>query len=113
MTEKDFEEYVNGLGDAVRVTERVLEGKKRIAVYEHPENGKIFAILHRGSEPLRVEVETDKKLAKLLVEKYESVMASRLMSPVNWVEVICSGQLSDEEVLDLVRLSWEIASKAA
>lgn len=69
---------------------------------------KKYLIVHEGSEPLRIEVRTDEKLGKLLAEKYESVMRSKYFGK-GGVEIICSGQLSDDEVIDMVRLGWELA----
>jgi hypothetical protein len=69
--------------------------------------GKIFLIVH-GGEPLRVEVRTDGNLRKLLMERYESVMGSRGLGR-GGVEVVCVGQLTGGEVLDLVRLSYDLS----
>jgi len=70
---------------------------------------KKYLIVHEGTEPLRLEVRTDEKLGKLLIGKYESVMQSKYFGK-GGVEVICSGQLSEDEVIDLVRLGWELSS---
>lgn len=66
---------------------------------------KAFLVVHLGTDPLRVEVRTDGRLRKLLMEKYESVLDSRYFGR-NGVEVICSGQLTEDEVYDLIRLSY-------
>lgn len=67
---------------------------------------KIFLILHQNTDPLRLEVGTDEKLAKLLKTRYESVMTSKNITPKEWIEIICSGQLTEAEILDLIRLSY-------
>ena len=75
------------------------------------DEGRIFLVVHEASDPLLVDVGLGKDLARLLAGKYESVSPSRLMDAKSWVEVICSGQLSDEEVIDLIRASWERAGE--
>jgi len=65
---------------------------------------KVFLVVHGNT----IEVRTDEKLGKLLREKYESVMLSRYFGK-GGVEVVLAGQLSEEEVVDLVRLAWELS----
>ncbi len=84
----------------------VEEGRKRLWVLKRGE--RIFLVVWEGSVPLRVEVRCDERLGKLLRGKYESVQDSRTLGR-GGIEVICSGQLSGDEVKDLVRLSWELA----
>ena len=55
-----------------------------------------------------IEVRTDSELKKLLVEKYESVMESRYFGR-GGVEIVLAGQLSDDELIDLVRLSYNLS----
>ncbi len=70
----------------------------------------IFAAVELEKEPLRVQVRCDRRLAKTLRERYESVMESRALGR-NGIEIICSGQLNEEEVLDLVRHGYEQAGE--
>ena len=67
---------------------------------------RIFALYELGTNPLRVQVRCDRKLSKTLQERYESVMESRALGR-NGIEIICSGLLSDDEVIDLVRHGYE------
>ena len=69
---------------------------------------KIFLVIEADTNPLRVETRCDCKLSKTLQERYESVMESRALGR-NGIEMICSGQLSDEEIKDLIRHSFEIS----
>jgi predicted DNA-binding protein (MmcQ/YjbR family) len=66
--------------------------------------GKAFLAIHANS----IEVRTDRNLKKLLTEKYESVMESRYFGR-GGVEVVLSGQLEEDEVYDLVRLSYNLS----
>ena len=67
---------------------------------------KVFVAVESGTEPLRVQMRCDRRLSKTLQEKYESVMESRLLGR-NGIEVICSGQLNKDEIIDLVRHGYE------
>ncbi len=49
----------------------------------------------------------DAKLRNLLREKYESVMESRYFGR-GGIEIVDSGQLTQEEIEDLVRLSYNL-----
>ncbi len=69
---------------------------------------KICLVVEEGTEPLRIETRCDRALSKTLQERYESVMESRALGR-NGIEIICSGQLTDEEIFDLVRHSYEIS----
>lgn len=68
--------------------------------------GKAFLVLR----PKTIEVRCDGKLSKVLREKYETVMESRYFGR-GGVEIVPSGQLSDEELEDLVRLSYNMTRK--
>ena len=71
---------------------------------------KIFAIIHDNSEPIRIETKCDRKLAKLLREKYETVLPSKTMESATWNEIICTGQLEEGELNDLIRLSYNLVT---
>lgn len=70
---------------------------------------KIFLVLQKGTRPLRIELRIDKRLSKTLQERYESVMQGRLLGR-NGTEIICSGQLTDDEIIDLVRHGYEMSA---
>jgi predicted DNA-binding protein (MmcQ/YjbR family) len=101
-------ERVLALLEELKVREPwVVERREGMGVYRRGE--KIFLVVREGSDPLRLDVGVGKELSRLLSSEYESVMASKVMDAATWVEVICTGQLGEDEVLDLVRASWERA----
>ena len=73
-------------------------------------DGKLFAIIADDSKPLRVSLKCDPKLAETLRETYETVVPGYHLNKKHWNTVICSGQLSDDEVKDLARLSYNLVS---
>jgi len=86
---------------------------KEVAVYKvgHKETGegKMFALIAEGSDPVRVSLKCDPLLAVTLREKYETVLPGYHLNKKHWNTVICTGQLSDSEIEDLVRLSYNLA----
>jgi len=70
-------------------------------------NDKVFLVINKNT----LEVRTDSKLGKLLADKYESVMMSRYFGR-GGIEIVMSGQLEENEVDDLVRLSYNLTKEA-
>lgn len=69
-------------------------------------NDTVFLVVNKNT----FEMRCDGKLAKLLREKYESVMDSRYFGR-GGIEVVDSGQLDDVEVADLIRLSYNLSKE--
>lgn len=110
MTHKDFEEYLLSFPNTW-LDFPFGEGTSVYKVGNKVENdGKLFAIIADGSTPLRVSLKCDPLLAVELREKYESVQPGYHLNKKHWNTVICSGQLGDDEVKDLARLSYDLVS---
>ena len=62
-----------------------------------------FLVMHRNT----IEVRCDIRLSEHLKAKYESVMESRYYGK-SGIEIVLAGQLSPQEVEDLIRLSYNI-----
>ncbi len=113
MTHKELEEYLLSFSGAW-LDYPFGEG---IAVYKHGqkdvpgENEKLFAIIAEDSSPLRVSLKCDPQLATLLREKYESVQPGYHLNKKHWNTIVCSGQLSDDEIKDLARLSYRLVTE--
>lgn len=106
MTHEDFEAFILALPDVWRDYPFGEEN----AVYKYGEKpeGKIVAIVAEGSSPLRVSLKCDPQLAEHLREKYETVLPGYHLNKKHWNTIICSGQLSKDEIFDLVRLSYQL-----
>lgn len=72
--------------------------------------GKLFAIIADGSKPLRVSLKCDPLLAETLREKYETIVPGYHLNKKHWNTVICTGQVPDDEIKDLARLSYNLVS---
>lgn len=92
---------VSGIGEYTSKTETVDE-KERTLYFK---NDKAFLVVNKNT----IEVRCDAELGKLLIEKYESVMESRYFGKGGVEIVLAGGQFSDEELFDLVRLSYNLS----
>lgn len=73
--------------------------------------GKLFAIIADNSKPLNVSLKCDPQLAVNLREKYETVLPGYHLNKKHWNTIICTGQLSDDEIKDLARLSYRLVTE--
>ena len=108
VLEEAIVKYANELeGVSMRELEPETEhGAERLVFYR---GEKIFLVLEKGTNPLRIELRVDRQLSKTLQERYESGMQGRALGR-NGTEIICSGQLSDDEIIDLVRHGYEMSA---
>lgn len=82
------------------------------AVYKVGEGkeAKMFAIIAEGSKPVRISLKCDPQLALVLREKYESVLPGYHLNKSHWNTIICTGQVPDDELKDLIRLSYDLVT---
>ena len=106
MTHKQFEEYFLSLPNSW-LDYPFGEG---IAVYKvgDKNKAKMFAIIAENSKPLRVSLKCDPHLAVTLRDKYETVLPGYHLNKKHWNTIICSGQISDNELIDFARHSYEL-----
>jgi predicted DNA-binding protein (MmcQ/YjbR family) len=86
-----------------------------VAVYkvgnpQKPTEGKMFALVAEGKDPLNLSLKCDPQLAELLRERYESVLPGYHLNKKHWNTIICSGQLPEDELQDLIRHSYELVT---
>lgn len=79
---------------------------KDVAVYKVGD--KMFALIAEGTDPLRLSLKCDPQLAKLLREKYETVMEGYHLNKKHWNTLLLTGQVPINEVQDLIRHSYEL-----
>ena len=81
-----------------------------VAVYK-ADNDKMFALISEKSEPLQLSLKCEPLLAKTLRERYESVMPGYHLNKKHWNTIILTGQLSWEEIKDLIRHSYLLVTE--
>lgn len=79
---------------------------EEVAVYKLGD--KMFALIDEKSSPLRLSLKCDPQLAMTLRERYESVMPGYHLNKKHWNTLLLTGQLTWEEVQDLIRHSYEL-----
>jgi len=104
MNHKTVEEYILSMPNT-RLDYPFGEG---VAVYKAGD--KMFALISEKSEPLRLSLKCDPKLAETLREKYETVLPGYHLNKKHWNTVILTGQLPWEEIQGLIRHSYELVS---
>lgn len=102
---KEIEEYILSMPNAVLN----YPFGKEVAVYKV--NDKMFALIAEGSDPVRLSLKCDPQLSVLLREKYETVLPGYHLNKKHWNTIICSGQLGDDELQDLIRHSYVLITE--
>lgn len=82
---------------------------KETAVFKA--GGKMFALVAKGSNPLRISLKCDTHLAELLREKYETVLPGYHLNKRHWNTLVLSGQLNRDEVDDLIYHSYKLVTE--
>lgn len=108
MTHKELETYLLSLPN----TYLDYPFGEAVAVYKVGGSGddKMFALIPQGKVPLQVSLKCDPQLAVLLRAKYETVLEGYHLNKKHWNTVIVSGQLTDQEVLDLALHSYNLVT---
>ena len=104
QTHKQLEEMVLSMPNA-RLDYPFGEGT---AVYKVGD--KMFAIIQEDTSPLRISLKCDPQLGQHLREKYETVMPGYHLNKKHWNTIVCSGQLDDQEIKDLIVHSYHLVS---
>ena len=83
------------------IEEYEVKNDKSRTLYQ--KNDKVFLVVNKNT----IEVRCDEKLSQVLQEKFESVMESRYFGR-GGIEIVPSEQLSEQEINDLIRLSYDL-----
>lgn len=78
--------------------------------YRHGDEDKMFALIAKGSQPLRLSLRCDPQLAEVLREQYETVLPGQNLNQRNWNTIICSGQLDESQLRDFMRHSYQLVA---
>jgi predicted DNA-binding protein (MmcQ/YjbR family) len=104
MTHKELEAVILSMDD----THLDYPFGKDVAVYKV--HDKMFALIAEGSQPIRISLKCDPQLSTVLRERYETVTPGYHLNKKHWNTIICSGQLSDQEIKDLIVHSYHLVA---
>ncbi len=109
MTHKEIEQYILSLPN----TKLDYPFGKDTAVYKVlvGEEDKMFALIAEKSDPLSISLKCDPQLAKLLREKYETVLEGYHLNKKHWNTILLTGQLPKEEIDGLILHSYNLVTK--
>jgi predicted DNA-binding protein (MmcQ/YjbR family) len=71
---------------------------------------KMFALVTENKLPVSISLKCDPVLAETLREKYETIMPGYHLNKKHWNTIVLSGQLSWEEIQDLIRHSYNLVA---
>jgi len=81
---------------------------EEVAVYKVDD--KMFALITEGKDPIRLSLKCDPLLSSVLRERYDEVLPGYHLNKKHWNTLILAGQLSWEEVQDLIRHSYYLVA---
>jgi predicted DNA-binding protein (MmcQ/YjbR family) len=73
--------------------------------------GKMFALCGINDGPLEVNLKCDPELSELLREKYDAIKPGWHMNKKHWNTVTLDGSIPDEEIKELIDMSYELVVK--
>lgn len=74
---------------------------------------KMFAIIQAGKDPVNLSLKCDPVLAEHLREKFVTVMPGYHLNKKHWNTIVCSGEVSEDDLKDLIDLSYRLVVDAA
>lgn len=109
MTHKELEKYILSKADAWLD----YPFGEEVAVYKvgPKDSGKMFALIQEGKDPVRISLKCDPLLAQTLRDKYESVMPGYHLNKKHWNTIVVSGQLSDQDIFELIDHSYNLVAE--
>jgi predicted DNA-binding protein (MmcQ/YjbR family) len=102
ISHKAVEEYLLGMPNA----KLDYPFGENTAVYKV--NDKMFALVTEKKLPVQISLKCDPLLAETLRAKYETVMPGYHLNKKHWNTIVLTGQLSWDEVKDLIRHSYDL-----
>lgn len=87
---------ISGIGDFTKKSEKERD--------LYLKDDRVFLVINKNT----IEIRSDAQLMPVLKSKYESVMESRYFGR-GGLEIVLAGQLSEQEIDDLIRLSYNLS----
>jgi predicted DNA-binding protein (MmcQ/YjbR family) len=72
---------------------------------------KMFALIAAKKDPVNLSLKCEPVLSDVLREKFVSVMPGYHLNKKHWNTIVCSGELSEQELQDLITLSHRLVTE--
>ncbi|NTW61431.1 MmcQ/YjbR family DNA-binding protein [Candidatus Saccharibacteria bacterium] len=76
--------------------------------HKDEDGGKMFALIAENTNPLRISLKCDPNLSLKLREEYETVLPGYHLNKKHWNTIICTGQVSDDDLKSLINISYNL-----
>lgn len=111
------EPYISTVNEAVQSGDKAARDKTRAGggsadtkSESMRDEWKMFALIPENKDPLQISLKCDPQLAKLLREKYETVLEGYHLNKKHWNTILLTGQLSDDEITGLILHSYNLVT---
>lgn len=110
MTHKEVEDYILSMPSSYLD----YPFGEDVAVYKvgPKDEGRMFALIAQGSDPLRLSLKCNPQLAEILREKYETVLPGYHLNKKHWNTILLTGQIGWEDIKGFIRHSYELVSQS-
>ena len=71
----------------------------------------MFALIDAKKDPVNLSLKCEPVLSDVLREKFVSVMPGYHLNKKHWNTIVCSGELSEQELQDLITLSHRLVTE--
>lgn len=105
INHKTVDQYLLGM-PSTRLVYPFGEG---VAVYKTGD--KMFALVAEGSDPVRISLKCDPRLAEVLRERYESIMPGYHLNKKHWNTIVLTGQLDWDEIKGFIIHSYNLVTE--
>ena len=75
------------------------------------QKSKMFALIDAKKDPVNLSLKCEPVLSDVLREKFVSVMPGYHLNKKHWNTIVCSGELSEQELQDLITLSHRLVTE--
>lgn len=80
-------------------------------IMRHRRGGKIFAMIFEREGHIWLNLKETPEDCFILRELYPTVLPAYHMNKRHWVSVVLDGSMTDEEILPLIRKSYDLTAK--
>lgn len=99
-------------GPEVEVYKTGPQGDGNAEGADDKQKSKMFALIDAKKDPVNLSLKCEPALSEVLREKFVSVMPGYHLNKKHWNTIVCSGELSEQELQDLIILSHRLVAES-